>query len=237
MMNFIFRKIVFFSLIILPFASSAPIVDESYTLNNQNRQDVYDAVINALFPIFFVFLTNVSGSSGKFRKILLPLLDDLLYNTVTWAIPLTVSFAYDDFLAIKIFSLVNMGLHVLCAAYALIINKKIGDVYDDILTDDGHLLYHIPLGFLIGFPVIVIPVFWIIYITTITHVFDSISILFITLFGILLISVLICFILWFYLEKRKWDYDYNVYLEYITLALMVLMFYAPNILQTLLIVL
>src|SRR5437588_12923137 len=119
MMSFIF---IFFSLT-LPFASSAPIVDESYTLNNQNRQDVYDAVFNALFPIFFVFLTNISGKEGKFRKILLPLLDDLLYNTVTWVIPLTVSFAYDDFPAIKIFSLVHMGLHVLFAAYALIINK------------------------------------------------------------------------------------------------------------------
>ena len=119
------RKIIFFSLIILPFVSSAQIVDESYTLNNQNRQDVYDAIINALFPIFFVFLTNVSGSSGKFRKILLPLLDDLLYNTVTWVIPLTISFVYDDFLAIKIFSRTlcgvcinysskNQGIHILC---------------------------------------------------------------------------------------------------------------------------
>src|SRR5437588_12409862 len=133
-MSFVFRKIIiFFSLIILPFASSAPIIDESYISSDQNRQDVYDAIFNALFPIFFVFLTNISGSSGKIRKILIPLLDDLLYNTVTWVIPLTVSFAYDDFPAIKIFSLVNMCLHVLCAALALIGNKKIGD-------DDG-LLY------------------------------------------------------------------------------------------------
>src|SRR5947208_2300980 len=97
MISSIFRKIIFFSLIILPFASSAPIVDESYTLNNQNRQDVYDAIFNALFPIFFIFLTNISGKEGKFKKTLLPLLDDLLYNAVTWVIPLTVSFAYDDF--------------------------------------------------------------------------------------------------------------------------------------------
>src|SRR2546429_3649808 len=105
-------KIIFFSLIILPFVLSVPIVDESYTLNHQNYQDVYDATLNAVFPVFFVFLTNVSGKEGKFRKILLPLLDDLLYNIVTWAIPLRVSFAYDDLLAIRIFSLVNMGLHV-----------------------------------------------------------------------------------------------------------------------------
>src|SRR5256885_15527703 len=135
MMNFVSRKIIFFSLIILlPFASSAPIVDESYTSSNQSHQDVYDAIFNALFPIFFVFLTNISGNSGNIRKILLPLLDDLLYNTVTWVIPLTVSFAYDDSLAIKKFSLVNMGLHVLCAAYALIRHKTIGGVLDS----DGH---------------------------------------------------------------------------------------------------
>src|SRR5437763_12230434 len=127
------KIIIFFSLTLLPFALSAPIIDESYISSNQNHQDVYDAVINALFPIFFVFLTNVSGSTGNIRKILLPLLDDLLYNMVTWVIPLTVSFAYDDFPAIKIFSLVNMGLHVLCAAYALILHKTIGDVTDGLL--------------------------------------------------------------------------------------------------------
>src|SRR5437016_6339695 len=148
MMGFIF---IFFSLIILPFASSAPIVDESYTLNNQNRQDVYDAVFNALFPIFFIFLTNISGGdSGNIKKVLLPLLDDLLYNTVTWVIPLTVSFAYNDFPAIKIFSLVNMGLHVLCAAIALILHRKIGDI----VLDGNFELIDIPLIFLIFFPVI-----------------------------------------------------------------------------------
>src|SRR5947208_8519490 len=106
------------------------------------------------FLYFFIFLTNISGSSGNIKKILLPLLDDVLYNAVTWVIPLTVAFAYDDFLAIKIFSLVNMGLHVACAAFALIRNKKIGD--------KDNLLF-IPLLFLVFFPVIVIPIFWIIY--------------------------------------------------------------------------
>src|SRR5437763_6602848 len=122
-MNFVFWKFISFSLIPL---ASASIVDESYT---SNHQDVYDAILNTLFPIAFVVLTRVSGDSGKIKKILIPLLDDLLYNTVTWVIPLTVSFAYDDFLAIKIFSLINMGLHVLCAAIALIVNKKISDFH------------------------------------------------------------------------------------------------------------
>src|SRR5437763_11291936 len=87
------------------------------------------------FLYFFIFLTNISGDSGNIKKVLLPLLDDLLYNTVTWVIPLTVSFAYDDFPAIKIFSLVNMSLHVLCAAIALILHRKIGDVGVDIFVD------------------------------------------------------------------------------------------------------
>src|SRR5437763_17210021 len=138
------KIIIFFSLTLLPFALSAPIVDESYTSSNQCHQDVYDADFNALFLIFFVFLTNISGSTGNIRKILLPLLDDLLYNTVTWVIPLTVSFAYNDFPAIKIFSLVNMGLHVLYAVYALIKHKKIGDGYSR--------SFAIPVIFLVFFP-------------------------------------------------------------------------------------
>src|SRR5256885_10458160 len=125
MMSSIFKKIVFFSLI--PSLASAPIVDESYT---SNHQDIYDAIINTLFPIAFVVLTRVSFDSGKIKKIFLPVLDDLLYNTVTWVIPLTVSFAYNDFLAIKIFSLVNMGLHVLCSAIALIIHRKVVAIVD-----------------------------------------------------------------------------------------------------------
>src|SRR6185369_17543254 len=103
MTSFFFWKIVFFSLI--PSLASASIVDEYYT---SNYQDVYDAIINTLFPIAFVVLTKVSGNSGKFKKIFIPLLDDLLYNTVTWMIPLIVSYAYNDSQAIKIFSFVNM---------------------------------------------------------------------------------------------------------------------------------
>src|SRR5437763_15621988 len=146
-MSFIFRKIFLFSLIPPLASSTSPIVNKSYT---SNHQDVYDAIVNTLIPILLVlFLNRVSGSSGNIKKVLIPVLDDLLYNTVTWVIPLTVSFAYNDFLAIKIFSLVNMGLHVLCAAYALIIHKTIGNA-----NDDGLLL--IPFFFLVLFPVIVI---------------------------------------------------------------------------------
>src|SRR5437763_11031675 len=68
----------------------------------------------------------------------------------------------------------------------------------------------------------------------ITHIFDLITILFITLFGFLLILVLIAFIILIYVLKR---HSVNIYLGYISTTLITLMFYAPNILQTLLIVL
>jgi len=125
-----------------------------------------------------------------------------------------------------------MGLHVFCAAIALMANKKIG-VFDDFDGGDvGSVLLAITSVFLTFFPVIVIPVFWIIYITTITRVFDSITILFITLFGILLISAPI-----FLIIKIYWRNNDNIYLGYIEIILITLIFYAPNILQTVLIVL
>src|SRR5205085_10233249 len=58
------------------------------------------------------------------------------------------------------------------------------------------------------------------------------------LFGILLISVPILIIVWIYvLVKSDRDSDYDDYLGYIFMTLPPLMFYTPNILQTLLIVL
>src|SRR5439155_26211721 len=90
--------------------------------------------------------------------------------------------------------------------------------------------------FLVFFPVIVIPIFWIIYITTITHIFDSISILFIILFGILLVSVHIFIILFIYMINNGGGNIYN-YLHYNCATLAALAFYAPHILQTLLIIL
>src|SRR6185437_6058519 len=162
-LNSLLRHIVFFSLISLARAS---IVDDSYS----SHQDLYDAILNTLFPITFVVLLKVSEKRGggdndarsdnaaqtdndaqidkdirsdnnaqsnnaaqsfSIKKKLLPLLDDILYNTVTWVIPLTVSFAYNDSLAVKIFSIVNMCLHVVCALIALIKWKQLGDVDDD----------------------------------------------------------------------------------------------------------
>src|SRR6185436_17320034 len=117
-LNFIFA---FFSLFT---PVTASIVDESYS---SSQQDVFDAIINTLFPITFVILFKVSGKSGRIKKALLPLPDDILYNTVTWVIPLTVAFAYGNLLGIKIFLIINVCLHVLCAAFALIQYKTISD--------------------------------------------------------------------------------------------------------------
>ena len=108
-----FRSVVFFTLVPL---ATASIVDDSYS----SYQDLYDAILTTLFPITFVLLFNVDRKSGTIKKKLLPLLDDVLYNAVTWAIPLTVSFAYNDSKAVKIFLILNMCLHITCALIALI---------------------------------------------------------------------------------------------------------------------
>ena len=120
-----FRSVVFFSLVPL---ATASIVDDSYT----SYEDLYDAILNTFFPITFVLPFNVKPESGTIKKKLLPLLDDVLYNAVTWAIPLTVSFAYNDSKAVKIFSIVNMCLHITCALIALIKWQTIGDANSDI---------------------------------------------------------------------------------------------------------
>ena len=212
--NSLFRGVAFFLLIPL---TTASIVDESYT----SYPDLYDAILNTLFPITFVVLLNVSGKPGPIKKKLLPLLDDILYNTVTWVIPLTVSFAYGDELAVKIFSIVNMCLHITCALAALIKHKTIGDANDD----DGIWAY---IGiFLTLFPVLVIPIFWITYLVT-NHMTVSINVLFIVLFGILL-ALAFSIIIFGCIMRALTDTIYII--------LIVVCFYAPNILQTLLILL
>ena len=103
-----FRSVVFFSLVPL---ATASIVDDSYT----SYEDLYDAILNTFFPITFVLLINVDRNSGTIKKKLLPLLDDVLYNAVTWAIPLTASFAYNDFKAVKnIFNCKHVFTYNLC---------------------------------------------------------------------------------------------------------------------------
>src|SRR6266498_2252078 len=123
-LDFIIWNIAFFSLFPLASASVASFVDKNY---ESQKEDLYDALLNTFFPIFFVILLNVSGDPGSIKNVVLPLLDDVLYNTITWVIPLTVSFSYDDLMSIKIFSIVNMCLHLIFAVAAIIRWKRVVD--------------------------------------------------------------------------------------------------------------
>ncbi|RIA93168.1 hypothetical protein C1645_874229 [Glomus cerebriforme] len=99
------------------------IIDNNYTTSDQ---DLFDGILNALFPIFFFILLNVKNSSTS-KKNALPILDDLLYNIVTWLIPLVVSFVYDDS-RMKIFALLNMFLNITCTAFAIKINYRLKEM-------------------------------------------------------------------------------------------------------------
>ncbi|CAB5211743.1 hypothetical protein RhiirA5_429989 [Rhizophagus irregularis] len=220
LLNFIIWNIMFFSQFPLASALIAPFVD----INYESHTDLYDAILNTFFPIFFVIFLNTSGKDGSIKNIVLPLLDDVLYNMITWVIPLVISFAYDDLMSIKIFSIVNMCLHVFCAVLAIIKWKRMN--YGD---DDDDIIFISIFFFLIIFPVLVIPIFWIIIITH-KHTFDSISIIFLISFGICLVS-LMSFIIIMIIYSSSTEKDFIIY------VLVIICFYVPNILQTLLITL
>ncbi|CAB4415768.1 unnamed protein product [Rhizophagus irregularis] len=227
LLNFIIWNIMFFSLFPLASASIASFVDIDYV----SHTDLYDAILNTFFPIFFVIFLNASGKDGSIKNIVLPLLDDVLYNIITWVIPLVVSFAYDDLMSIKIFSIINMCLHVFCAVLAIIRGKRVGYFAGD---HDDEVFFGSIFFFLIFFPVLVIPIFWIIIITY-KHTFDSISVIFISLFGICLVSLMLTIIV---IMTTDWD---SVAVQqsksHRLHALAIICFYFPNILQTLLITL
>jgi len=137
-----------------------------------------------------------------------------------------VSFAYNDSLAVKIFSIVNMCLHITCAFIALIKWKRIGNV---IGVDDDNGIWMSTIIFLILFPVFVIPIFWITYLVT-NHMVASTNLLFIILFGTLLAFTLMFLIL---VCCKGWKRIPDT----ILVIFLVICFYTPNILQTLLILL
>jgi hypothetical protein len=221
-LNFIVWNIVFYSFFPFTSASVASFVDKTY----ESEEDLYDAILNTFFPIFFVILFKVSGEPGSIKNVVLPLLDDLLYNVITWMIPLIISFAYDDLLSIKIFSIINMCLHVFCAVLSIIKWRRI---YND------NVNFAFTFFFLIFFPVIVIPIFWIIIIAH-KDTFDSRSIIFLTLFGICLFFFILIMIM-----KSRYNYFEGIIGERkmfkIYCAFIIVCFYVPNILQTLLIAL
>ncbi|CAG8579527.1 3295_t:CDS:2, partial [Scutellospora calospora] len=97
------------------------IIDESYT----SQEDLYDALLNTFFPIIIVVLFNVREESGRIKKVLLPLLDDILYNIITWVIPIIVSFTYDDTLACVFILILSLTRNVSYYTY---------EVPDDLLA-------------------------------------------------------------------------------------------------------
>ncbi|CAB4489782.1 unnamed protein product [Rhizophagus irregularis] len=230
LLNFIIWNIMFFSLFPLASASIASFVDIDYV----SHTDLYDAILNTFFPIFFVIFLNASGKDGSIKNIVLPLLDDVLYNMITWVIPFVVSFAYDDLMSIKIFSIINMCLHLICAFLVIIKGKRIGyfagDHYDYNYEETffGSIFFFLTL-----FPVLVIPIFWIITITH-KHIFNSISIIFLILFGICLVSFVL-FIIVIIIEDMGGMTQMVAWRIYYVLS--IICFYFPNILQTLLITL
>ena len=183
--KFILRKIFFFS--IIPFASAGIFdIDKGY----ESTETVIDQGLYIILPIFYYFLASVKPQD---RKILLPILDDILYNAVTWLIPLIVSLVYDDLLFIKVFSFVNMFAHLICAGfsyYHIIFRDKA--TIKDVEGGKGVKSVLVPF-FIIFFPIMVIPEFWIYYIYK-NYALDSIIIVFIILFILL---VLFNFILWY----------------------------------------
>jgi len=202
----------------------ASFVDTSYS----PRKDLYDAVLNTLFPIFIAFLLNISGKPIYIKNdkllLLLRFLDGGSYNIVTWIIPLMISFFYDD-LVIKIFSFVNMLLHVICASITVIIRRN-EVTKNDIKTKESFFDS-------MRYPYNIIPLFWILWIlgifkmlwtaytnSTIRDGFDSISWIFLALFGLLLIILIIDAV------KCK-----------ICNTIRITFFYVPNILQTIFIIL
>ncbi|POG61719.1 hypothetical protein GLOIN_2v1701939 [Rhizophagus irregularis DAOM 181602=DAOM 197198] len=66
-------------------------------------------------------------------------------------IPLIVSFSYDNLLSIKIFSIVNMCLHVNCLIIAIIDRKK---------TVESNHNYYTLITFFLFFPIVVFLIIW-----------------------------------------------------------------------------
>ncbi|GET57210.1 hypothetical protein GLOIN_2v1701939 [Rhizophagus irregularis DAOM 181602=DAOM 197198] len=150
-LRFIIWNITFFSLI--PFVSAStvgPFVDKDYKLHEDYSYN--DDALNTILPIFiFVIFLNFSGNSKSVKNVILPLLDDVLYNIITWMIPLIVSFSYDNLLSIKIFSIVNMCLHVNCLIIAIIDRKK---------TVESNHNYYTLITFFLFFPIVVFLIIW-----------------------------------------------------------------------------
>ncbi|RHZ77710.1 hypothetical protein Glove_174g45 [Diversispora epigaea] len=226
--NFLFGKIVLFLflLVLLANASYASVVDESYT----SYQDVFDAILNTLFPITFIILFNVS-ETGRIKRVLLPLFDDILYNTIAWVFPLTASLSYFDIYLISYLSPVAC-FHIFQSVCAIKNNERIGDLHNSVT---GTRIINKVSFSLISSPAILISEIWIVFISyrLAAGYLDPIMIMFLTLFSMLFICSIISFIILsfrFKICSQGWPKGkrHGIYTAY-----SLIFFYTPNILQTL----
>ncbi|CAG8520539.1 1255_t:CDS:2 [Diversispora eburnea] len=152
-LNFLLGKIVLFLLVPL---TKASIVDDSY----KSYEDVFDAILNTLFPITFIILFNVS-ETGPIKRVLLPLLDDILYNTIAWVFPLTASLSYLDIYLISYLSPVAC-FHICHSICAIIKNVRVDDLHN---SGTGTQIFNRISFALITSPAILIPEIWIVFIS------------------------------------------------------------------------
>ncbi|CAG8729532.1 24585_t:CDS:1, partial [Cetraspora pellucida] len=211
------------------------LVDESYS---SFRQDAYDSFLNTVFPVTFIIFFKVTENSGRFKKAFLPILDDILYNIVTWVIPLIVSFTY-NLQEIMIFSIANAIPHLTCALIALILQKTILEVKNsDSEVKNSYWIIFLSINiFLIIIPALLIPLFWIVFIIkNLDYRYEPINLAFLTLFATTLgLALLVFFPVW--IRKARSDGVDEEKFNYIFGLLALFNFYSPNFLQTLFIVL
>src|SRR6185369_2037928 len=80
-------------------------------------QDTFDSILNALIPVSFVLLFNISNEKST-KTTLLPIFDDILYNLIVWILPIVPTIVYSEFVPM-IFTIVNATLHVAIFLFVL----------------------------------------------------------------------------------------------------------------------
>ncbi|CAG8745378.1 22831_t:CDS:1 [Dentiscutata erythropus] len=136
-------------------------------LNYDSHQDTLVGVFSTLMPLVFLLLFTISqDENSSWKTNFLPILDDLLYNIITWVIPLIISIIYDSRNK-RIFAICNAIPHILCIIISYCKNKKLNvnstNKHSEIDADDyPFLIGEIFIAFI---PITVIPTFWLIHLS------------------------------------------------------------------------
>ncbi|RHZ77711.1 hypothetical protein Glove_174g44 [Diversispora epigaea] len=151
----IFLNFLFVLFLLVPL-TKAYIVDESYT----PYQDVFDALLNTFFPITFIVLFNVS-KTGPIKRMLLPLFDDILYNTIAWVFPLIAFLSYDFYIYLFpiLYLSIVAGFHIFHSVLAIKKRERI----DDLHNSEIQIFNRISISLIISLAVL-IPGNWIVFI-------------------------------------------------------------------------